>query len=71
MALKWYGYYDGGIDGSFGRGTRASIAAWQDANGYEETGVLSTTQRAALIQTYQSDQAEFGFETVNETEIGH
>ena len=30
QALKWYGFYDGKLDGSFGRGTRASFAAWQD-----------------------------------------
>ena len=28
IALKWAGYYTAAIDGSFGRGTRASMAAW-------------------------------------------
>ncbi|MEO8242999.1 MAG: serine protease [bacterium] len=69
-ALKWYGFYDGGIDGSFGRGTRASISAWQAATGFDQTGILSTKQRTALAETYQSDQAEFGFQTVSEAESG-
>ncbi len=69
-ALQWYGYYKGGLDGSFGRGTRASFAAWQAANGFEETGVLSSSQRQQLTESYVSDKAEFGFETVTETESG-
>ena len=69
-ALKWYGFYQGGLDGSFGKGTRASMAAWQSANGFAETGILTTRQRAALTGTYRSDKAEFGFETVSEVESG-
>lgn len=69
-ALQWYGFYSGGIDGAFGRGTRASMAAWQEANGHEATGVLSTAQRQALVEGFLSDRAEFGFEPVIETESG-
>ncbi len=69
-ALKWYGFYQGALDGSFGRGTRASMAAWQVANGYEETGILTTPQRAALTGSFRTDQAEFGFQTVTEIESG-
>ena len=69
-ALKWYGFYSGGVDGSFGKGTRASMAAWQAANGAEQTGVLSTAQRGQLTGNYRSDQAEFGFQTVAEAESG-
>lgn len=69
-ALKWYGFYQGGIDGAFGPGTRASMAAWQEANGLEPTGVLTTRQRATLIANHQADLAEFGFETVTEAESG-
>jgi peptidoglycan hydrolase-like protein with peptidoglycan-binding domain len=70
QAMAWYGFYDAKIDGSFGAGTRASMAAWQEANGYEATGVLNSLQRAALIGNFQADQAEFGFETVTEPEAG-
>lgn len=31
-AMQWFGFYDGAIDGAFGRGTRTSMAAWQGAN---------------------------------------
>lgn len=69
-AMAWYGFYDGGIDGAFGPGTRNSMAAWQEANGFEATGVLTTKQRATLVGNYQADQAEFGFVSVSEPEAG-
>ena len=69
-AMAWYGFYDGGIDGAFGPGTRNSMAAWQEANGFEATGVLNTKQRASLVGNYQADQAEFGFALVSEPEAG-
>ncbi len=69
-ALQWYGFYTSTIDGAFGAGTRKSMGAWQEANGYEVTGILTTLQRAALIANYQADQSEFGFEMINEPEAG-
>ena len=69
-ALSWYGFYEGGVDGSFGKGTRASMAAWQLANGQDETGILTTRQRARLIATHAADLAEFGFEIQAEAESG-
>jgi S1-C subfamily serine protease len=69
-ALRWYGFYSAAIDGSFGAGTRKSMAAWQEANAYEPTGVLTTQQRSALIEGFDADQAEFGFETITEPESG-
>ncbi len=52
IALKWGGYYQYGIDGAFGRGTRSSMAAWQAENGFDTTGVLTTRQRAVLLGQY-------------------
>jgi peptidoglycan hydrolase-like protein with peptidoglycan-binding domain len=69
-ALAWYGFYEAKIDGSFGRGTRASMAAWQTSRGYEPTGVLTSLQRATLLDTYQADKSEFDFETITEIEAG-
>jgi peptidoglycan hydrolase-like protein with peptidoglycan-binding domain len=69
-ALQWYGFYTSAIDGAFGPGTRNSMAAWQEANGYEPTGVLTSRQRATLTGNYAADQAEFGFELVTEAESG-
>ena len=54
IALQWAGYYNAAIDGSFGRGTRNSMAAWQEANGFEPTGILTTNQRVVLFQQYNA-----------------
>ncbi len=54
IALQWAGFYNSSIDGAFGRGTRGSMSAWQEANGYETTGVLTTFQRAELINQYNA-----------------
>lgn len=69
-ALKWYGFYESSIDGAFGQGTRASMSAWQSANGFEPTGVLTSRQRATLVTNHAADLAEFGFETITEAEAG-
>jgi S1-C subfamily serine protease len=69
-ALKWYGFYTSGIDGAFGQGTRASMSAWQEASGFEPTGVLTTRQRATLVTNHAADLAEFGFESVTKAEAG-
>ena len=60
IALRWAGFYNAAIDGSFGRGTRASMESWQIANNQEATGVLTTRQRAVLLQQYNAvlEQAE-------------
>lgn len=69
-ALQWAGHYAGAIDGSFGQGTRRSMAEWQAASGHAATGVLTTAQRAELVGAYQAEQAAFGYAAVHETEAG-
>ena len=69
-ALKWFGFYDSAIDGAFGRGTRASMAAWQSANGFEATGVMTTQQRALITANRAAIIAELGLETIIEEEAG-
>lgn len=54
VALQWAGFYDGAIDGAYGRGTRNSMAAWQEANSFEATGILTTRQRTALLAAYNA-----------------
>ena len=54
VALQWAGVYNSTIDGLFGRGTRNAMAQWQQANGYEPTGILTTRQRAALFAAYNA-----------------
>ena len=53
-ALKWAGFYDAAIDGSFGRGTRGAMQAWQTANNQDPTGILTTRQREMLFDQYNS-----------------
>ncbi|MGB4827986.1 MAG: serine protease [Paracoccaceae bacterium] len=69
-ALQWFGFYAGGIDGAFGKGTRNSMAAWQEALGLEPTGILTTRERATLVANYQAEIAEYGFAQVDEAEAG-
>lgn len=68
MALKWFGFYDGKVDGRIGAGSRKSMAAWQGAQGMEPTGVLTTAQRAKLVGGYKDEEGLFGFELVTEPE---
>ena len=68
--LQWAGFYSAAIDGSFGRGTRNSMAAWQEANGYDITGILTTTQRAELLKKYNSILDGLGLEVVRDDAAG-
>ena len=70
VALAWAGFYDGAIDGAFGRGTRASMAGWQSARGYEATGILTTAQRAALLGEYGAVFDGLGMRPVADREAG-
>lgn len=69
-ALQWFGFYSAAIDGAFGSGTRAAMAAWQEANAQEATGILTTAQRSMLVSAYRSAMAELGLQRVTETEAG-
>lgn len=69
-ALQWGGYYSSAIDGAFGRGTRASMAAWQQDRGYEPTGVLTTRQRVTLLRDYQKELARLGMRRIDENRTG-
>lgn len=68
--LQWAGFYNASIDGAFGRGTRASMSAWQAANNYETTGVLTTAQRAALKAQYNAVLDGLGLQTVASIDAG-
>lgn len=69
-ALQWFGVYSSAIDGAFGPGTRNSMAAWQEAQGLEPTGILTTRQRRALLDAWAGERAAFGFTEVVEEESG-
>lgn len=69
-ALQWFGFYSGGIDGAFGPGTRNSMAAWQEANAADPTGILTTRQRRMLLDDWKTELSTFGFAEVVEPESG-
>ena len=69
-ALKWFGFYQGLVDGAIGAGSRAAMANWQTAQGYDPTGVLTTAQRALLIDSYRAAQTGLGLETVEDIASG-
>jgi Putative peptidoglycan binding domain/Trypsin-like peptidase domain len=69
-ALQWFGFYDAAIDGAFGPGTRAAMAGWQTARGLEPTGILTTAQRAALLDERAQIEAELGLQPLTEPEAG-
>ncbi|MCH2164682.1 MAG: peptidoglycan-binding protein, partial [Marinovum sp.] len=70
IALKWAGFYRAAIDGAFGRGTRRSMADWQAANGFEETGVLTTKQRAELLRQYNAVLEGMDLQLVSDSDMG-
>jgi len=70
IALQWAGFYTAGIDGAFGRGTRAAMSDWQAANGYDRTGVLTTAQRATLLRRYNAVLDGMDIQTVRDRRAG-
>ena len=69
-SLRWEGYYRAAIDGAFGPGTRKSMAAWQRAEGFEPTGVLTTAQREMLTARYQQALAALQLTPYSDTVAG-
>ncbi len=51
------GFNTRGIDGVFGRGTRAAIRAWQESRGLVATGFLTDTQYRGLRREYDERRA--------------
>lgn len=69
-ALRWEGFYNSIIDASFGPGTRRAMAAWQEFNRYEPTGILTTLQRRELTEAYLAAQSSLGLEPVSDVQAG-
>jgi hypothetical protein len=70
IALRYFDFYTGGIDGAFGPGTRGGMSGWQQARGFEPTGVLTTRQRAQLLDEYATEIARFGYAAVTDEAAG-
>lgn len=69
-ALKDADFYTGAIDGLYGRGTRSSMSRWQKANNFEETGILTTGQRAELLEGYYAVLQGLGMKRVEDRAAG-
>ncbi|MCR9156923.1 MAG: serine protease [Rhodobacteraceae bacterium] len=70
IALQWAGFYNSTIDGAFGRGTRAAMRGWQQSNGFDDTGILTTAQRAELFRQYNAVLEGMDVQTVRDTRAG-
>jgi hypothetical protein len=70
VALKWAGFYDGPIDGAFGRGTRTAMEAWQTANNFDRTGILTTLQRETLLGQYNAVLSGLDLQLVRDETAG-
>jgi S1-C subfamily serine protease len=70
IALRYFGFYTGAIDGAFGPGTRGGMTGWQVDRGFEPTGVLTTRQRAQLLDEYATEIARLGYATVTDEAAG-
>ncbi|KUJ79917.1 serine protease [Ruegeria profundi] len=69
-ALQAAGFYNATIDGAFGQGTRRSMGEWQRFNGYEATGVLTTAQRKALMDDYNTPLISVGMQQYSDPQAG-
>ena len=69
-ALQWAGVYSGAIDGLYGKGTRASMTAWQTQNGYDPTGVMTTAQRAELWNAFNAILNSLALQTTDDRRAG-
>ena len=70
VALQWEGFYNSGIDGAFGPGTRRAMADYQTAKGYDPTGILTTRQRAEVLAAYQSAIDSLGLASIRDEQAG-
>lgn len=69
-ALQWFGFYTMAIDAAFGPGSRRAMTAWQQDQGLEPTGVLTTRQRAKLMDQYSAERGALGMATWRDEEAG-
>ncbi|MEO0917393.1 MAG: serine protease, partial [Pseudomonadota bacterium] len=69
-ALRFEGFYNSVIDADFGPGTRRAMGAWQEANGFEATGILTTLQRRDLAETYLAAVNSLGLAPVFDEAAG-
>jgi peptidoglycan hydrolase-like protein with peptidoglycan-binding domain len=69
-ALGWLGFYNGAVDGAFGKRTLESILAYQSSVKAPENGVVSTLQLAALKAAAQKARGVVGFVNLDDARTG-
>ena len=69
-ALSWADVYKGDIDGQYGPMSRRSMKAWQNANTFAPTGVLTLSQRNGLLADYRFAVETIGLQTVQDMRAG-
>src|ERR1700679_2101143 len=69
-ALGWLGFYNGAVDGAFGKRTLESILAYQSSVKAPENGVVSTAQLAALKAAAQKAKGVVGFVNLDDARTG-
>jgi peptidoglycan hydrolase-like protein with peptidoglycan-binding domain len=72
-ALHGLGYYDGPVDGIFGRMTRAAIRRFQDSIGDKNTGYLTAAAASRLVSVTGTGAGSQGTggPAISEAPVGH
>ena len=70
IALRWAGFYNSTIDGAFGPGTRNAMSGWQIDRGFEDTGILTTAQRAQLLDEFNAPLTSVGMAMLRDDDAG-
>jgi peptidoglycan hydrolase-like protein with peptidoglycan-binding domain len=69
-ALGWLGFYNGVVDGAFGKRTLESILAYQSSVKATDSGAVSTAQLAALKAAAQKARGAVGFVNLDDARTG-
>ena len=69
-ALVWLGFYNGVVDGDFGRRTRDAILAFQASAKAPADGALSALELQALLASAQKARDAVGFRIVSDAKSG-
>ena len=69
-ALVWLGFYNGEVDGEFGRRTRDAILAFQASAKAPADGALTAPELKALLASAQKARDAVGFQVVSDAKSG-
>ena len=69
-ALVWLSFYNGAVDGEFGKRTRDSILAFQASIKAPADGALSAVELQALLAAAQNARQAVGFQLIDDARTG-